>query len=55
MNQLNDIDYGTPERLSERMITLEIDGVDVDVPAGTSVMRAAMDAGISVPKLCATD
>ena len=55
MNQLNEIDYGTPERLSERMITLEIDGVNVDVPAGTSVMRAAMDAGISVPKLCATD
>ncbi|SFD39852.1 2Fe-2S iron-sulfur cluster-binding protein, partial [Collimonas sp. OK412] len=55
MNQLNEIDYGTPARLSERMITLEIDGVNVDVPAGTSVMRAAMDASISVPKLCATD
>jgi formate dehydrogenase major subunit len=55
MNQLNEIDYGTPARLSERMITVEIDGVNVDVAAGTSVMRAAMDAGISVPKLCATD
>ena len=27
----------------------------VTVPAGTSVMRAAVDAGIQVPKLCATD
>ncbi|HPL79528.1 MAG TPA: formate dehydrogenase subunit alpha, partial [Burkholderiaceae bacterium] len=25
------------------------------VPAGTSVMRAAVDAGVNVPKLCATD
>ncbi|MEP6505322.1 MAG: 2Fe-2S iron-sulfur cluster-binding protein, partial [Betaproteobacteria bacterium] len=34
---------------------LKIDGVEVSVPAGTSVMRAAIDAGIEVPKLCATD
>src|SRR5699024_2625721 len=27
----------------------------VTVPAGTSVMRAAMESGINVPKLCATD
>ena len=25
------------------------------MPAGTSVMRAAVEAGIHVPKLCATD
>ena len=34
---------------------LEIDGVSVAVPAGTSIMRAAMDMGTRVPKLCATD
>ncbi|HWZ49394.1 MAG TPA: 2Fe-2S iron-sulfur cluster-binding protein, partial [Herbaspirillum sp.] len=55
MNQLNDLDYGTPARTSERLITLEIDGVAVTVPAGTSVMRAATEAGVNVPKLCATD
>ncbi len=55
MNQLNDLDYGTPEKHSEQTVTLEIDGVSVQVPAGTSVMRAAVDAGINVPKLCATD
>ena len=55
MNKLNDTDYGTPERASETQITLEIDGVTVTVPAGTSVMRASTIAGVNVPKLCATD
>jgi formate dehydrogenase major subunit len=55
MNQLNETDYGTPARVSETEVTLEIDGVNVTVPAGTSVMRAAVEAGINVPKLCATD
>ncbi|ASU39660.1 formate dehydrogenase subunit alpha [Herbaspirillum sp. meg3] len=55
MNQLNETDYGTPARVSETEVTLEIDGVAVTVPSGTSVMRAAVEAGINVPKLCATD
>ncbi len=55
MNQLNPIDYGTPKIESEQTVRVEIDGVAVDVPAGTSVMRAAVEAGVSVPKLCATD
>src|SRR3954462_2062106 len=48
-------DYGTPKRVSEKLVTLEIDGVEVCVPEGTSVMSAAVDAGVRVPKLCATD
>src|SRR3954464_8427994 len=48
-------DYGTPKRISEKLVTLEIDGMEVSVPEGTSVMSAAMDAGVRVPKLCATD
>ncbi|MBB5391121.1 MULTISPECIES: formate dehydrogenase subunit alpha [unclassified Herbaspirillum] len=55
MNQLNETDYGTPARASEQEVTLEIDGVAITVPAGTSVMRAAVEAGVNVPKLCATD
>jgi formate dehydrogenase major subunit len=55
MNQLNAPDYGTPARVSEKTVTLEIDGVTVRVPAGTSVMRAAAEAGVNVPKLCASD
>ncbi len=50
-----DIDYGTPKRESAREVTLEIDGQSVTVPEGTSLMRAAVDAGVKVPKLCATD
>ncbi len=50
-----DTDYGTPRRESELSFTLTIDGVEVTVPAGTSVMRAAEEADIAVPKLCATD
>jgi formate dehydrogenase major subunit len=55
MNMITDIDRGTPERVSEATVELEIDGIQVSVPAGTSVMRAASLAGIAVPKLCATD
>ena len=55
MNKLNDTDYGTPQRESATTVTLEIDGVSITVPAGTSVMRASTEAGINVPKLCATD
>ncbi len=50
-----DKDYGTPESKSEIQITLNIDGVDVTVPEGTSIMRAAQISGVTVPKLCATD
>ena len=55
MNVLNEIDYGTPASHSDVAVTLEIDGVSITVPKGTSVMRAATEAGVNVPKLCATD
>ena len=50
-----DIDRGTPARASSETVELTIDGNKVRVPKGTSLMRAATDAGIQVPKLCATD
>ncbi len=50
-----DRDFGTPAAKSKQMVTLTIDGFDVSVPEGTSIMRAAAEIGISVPKLCATD
>jgi formate dehydrogenase major subunit len=55
MNVLNETDYGTPASHSDIAVTLEIDGVSITVPKGTSVMRAATEAGVNVPKLCATD
>lgn len=48
-------DYGTPKSDSDVMLTLNIDGVDVTVPEGTSIMHAAQLGGVTVPKLCATD
>jgi formate dehydrogenase major subunit len=49
-----EIDHGTPARVGAP-VTLEIDGQAITVPAGTSVMHAAVEAGLSIPKLCATD
>ncbi len=51
----HDTDYGTPIRVSETMVTLEIDGAMVTVPEGTSIMRAAAMIDREIPKLCATD
>ncbi|MBT6124024.1 MAG: formate dehydrogenase subunit alpha [Halieaceae bacterium] len=48
-------DYGTPPVQSSEMVSANIDGVSIEVPAGTSIMRAAALVGIKVPKLCATD
>jgi formate dehydrogenase major subunit len=55
MSLVTEIDYGTPRSKSEAQVTLTIDGVPVTVPAGTSIMRAAMEGGIEIPKLCASD
>src|SRR6201990_988694 len=55
MSLIHEIDYGTPASKSERMVTLVIDGNSVSVPEGTSIMRAAMEMGTQIPKLCATD
>ena len=48
-------DYGTPQRESAKLVTLTIDGREVTVPEGTSVMRAAALSEIAIPKLCATE
>jgi formate dehydrogenase major subunit len=52
---INDKDLGTPARDSAALVTLEVDGRAVAVPAGTSVIRAAALAEVAIPKLCATD
>ena len=48
-------DAGTPARTHPETVSLTIDGVVVNVPKGTSVMRAADAAGVQVPRLCATE
>jgi formate dehydrogenase major subunit len=50
-----EIDYGTPVSTSTELVTLEIDGISVTVPKGSSIMRAAKEVGVTIPKLCATD
>src|SRR5438034_11457643 len=55
MSLIEEIDFGTPRSKSETMVTLTIDGNSVTVLEGTSIMRAAMEAGTQIPKLCATD
>jgi formate dehydrogenase major subunit len=48
-------DLGTPAACSTELVALTVDGFELVVPKGTSVMRAAALAGIKVPKLCATE
>jgi formate dehydrogenase major subunit len=55
MALIQETDYGTPIRVTDKIVTLTIDGEAVSVPAGTSVMAAAMMRGTQIPKLCATD
>jgi formate dehydrogenase major subunit len=55
MALIQEIDYGTPLRKTDKLVTLTIDGQSVTAPAGTSVMAASMMIGTKIPKLCATD
>ena len=55
MGLIQEIDYGTKKPDSNVLVTVTIDGQRVQVAEGTSIMRAAMEAGIQVPKLCASD
>ena len=59
--RLHERDFGTPAPAAPTRdgalpaVMLTIDGKNVEVPEGTSVMRAAALAGIDIPKLCSTD
>ena len=55
MTLLIEKDFGTPAVKSDVDVTLKIDGQSITVPEGTSVMRAAAEAGVAIPKLCASD
>jgi formate dehydrogenase major subunit len=57
MAWIGEIDLGTKPAplLSGKMVLLTIDGEAVEVPEGTSIMRAAALMGTTIPKLCATD
>jgi formate dehydrogenase major subunit len=55
MALVSEFDSGTPIRINATRVTLTIDGQQVSVPAGTSVMAAAASMGTQIPKLCASD
>ena len=55
MSLIMEPDFGTPKSKKEATVTVEIDGKSVAVPADTSIMRAAAECGVDIPKLCATD
>src|SRR3546814_18570427 len=50
-----DRDFGTPASTEAKLVRVTIDGTEMSMPAGSSVMRAAAEAGINIPQLCASD
>jgi formate dehydrogenase major subunit len=55
MYSLDHHDLGTPPSDTGVAVTVDIDGISITVPAGTSIMRAAAMLDNQIPKLCATD
>ncbi len=55
MSKVRQVDLGTPAVPGDATVNVVVDGMPVNVPAGTSVMRAAATAGVDIPRLCATD
>jgi formate dehydrogenase major subunit len=55
MNKVRQADLGTPASTSADTVKVEIDGLPATVKAGTSILRAARESGVDIPKLCATD
>ena len=55
MNITRQIDLGTEASRCENTVSIEIDGKPINVQADISVMRAAREIGVDVPKLRATD
>ena len=55
MNKVREADLGTPAPTSGESVKIKIDGLPTTVTAGTSILRAAREAGVDIPSLCATD
>ncbi|MEV1010757.1 NADH-quinone oxidoreductase subunit G [Streptomyces sp. NPDC049881] len=43
---------GTAKATAEDLVTLTIDGIEISVPKGTLVIRAAEELGIEIPRFC---
>jgi formate dehydrogenase major subunit len=55
MNKVRQADLGTPASKDVATVSVEIDGMPATVNAGSSILRAARETGVDIPKLCATD
>jgi formate dehydrogenase major subunit len=55
LSLIKEIDYGTPESPLKDTVDIEIDGLPATVTAGTTILRAARESGVEIPRLCATD
>ncbi len=55
MNKTRQVDLGTPASSNAETVTIEIDGLPATVRAGSSILRAARESGVDIPKLCSTD
>jgi formate dehydrogenase major subunit len=56
MAWIGELDLGTKAApVTGPMVALTIDDQSIEVPEGTSIMRAAALMGTTIPKLCATD
>jgi formate dehydrogenase major subunit len=55
MNKVRQADLGTPAITTIETVQVEIDGMPATVNAGSSILRAARESGVDIPKLCATD
>ncbi len=55
MALLKEKDFGTPKPKTDRKVAVEIDGFTVEVEESASILRAAAEIGVNIPKLCATD
>jgi len=55
MNKVRQADLGTPAAAGRDTVKIEIDGLPATVRAGSSILRAARESGVDIPKLCATD
>jgi formate dehydrogenase major subunit len=55
MSLIRYTDLGTPASNSGRTVKVEIDGLPTTVKVGDTILRAARESGVDIPKLCATD
>jgi formate dehydrogenase major subunit len=55
MSKIRQADLGTPASRSTGTVRIEIDGLPATVRAGTSILRAARESGVDIPKLCSSD